>query len=82
MTSARLLIFLGLPLIVGGRATIVGLASGTTSRSIANCLRPVTMSSASIRFCAVPSTVNADAGLSSTFVDVSVDAAAGTASEP
>ena len=50
------------PLIVGGRQTIVGSAPGT-SRSIANCLRPVTMSSASIRFCGVPTTSKSDVGL-------------------
>ncbi len=50
------------PLIVGGRQTMVGSAPGT-SRSIANFLRPVTTSRASIRLRGVPMTVNFDAVL-------------------
>ena len=53
------------PLIVGGRQTMVGRASGT-SRSMANFLRPVTMSSASTRPRGVPMTVNSDRGFSAT----------------
>ena len=52
-TAAAFLTDSAVALIVGGRQSIVGSASGT-SRSIANCLRPVTASSASIRRCGVP----------------------------
>ena len=48
LTAARLRTARRVPLIVGGRQTIVGSAPGT-SRSIANCLWPVTMSWASTR---------------------------------
>ena len=48
---------------VGGRQTIVGSAPGT-SRSIANCFVPVTISSASIRGCGVPTSVCCEAGFS------------------
>ena len=51
------------PLIVGGRQTIVGSAPGT-SRSMANFLVPVTMSSASIRGCGVPISVCCVGGFS------------------
>jgi len=61
---------------------MVGLASGTTSRSIANFLRPVTMSWASMRPCGVPSSVKSLAGLSSTDVSVSVVTADGLARSP
>lgn len=50
------------PLIVGGRQIIAGIAPATLT-SIANCLRPVTASRASIRFCGVPMTLKADAAL-------------------
>lgn len=56
-TSALLRTAFGVPLSVGGRQIIVGSAPGT-SRSIANCFLPVTMSSASSRVCGLPSTLN------------------------
>ena len=49
LTWARFRTAWAVPLIVGGRQTIAGLAFGTFS-SIAKRLRPVTMSSASTRF--------------------------------
>jgi hypothetical protein len=56
-------------LIVGGRHTIVGSAPGT-SRSIANSLRPVTMSSASRRFCGVPIRSKSDCAFSCALIVV------------
>ena len=56
-TRAMFLTASAVPLIVGGLHNIVGNAPGT-SRSIANCLRPVTMSSASILRCGVPTSRN------------------------
>lgn len=64
-TSARFSTDRTLPLIVGGLHTIVGRAPGMF-RSIAKVLRPVTASSASIRFWGLPMTVNSDRGLSVT----------------
>ncbi len=58
-----------LPLMVGGRHSIVGSAPGTL-RSIANCLAPVTMSCPSIRLCGVPTIVCCDAGFSATCIRV------------
>ena len=52
------------PLMVGGRTTMVGSAPGTC-RSMANCFCPVTMSSASMRFCGVPRIRNVEGDLSS-----------------
>ena len=69
------------PLIVGGRATIVGSAPGTR-RSMANCLRPVTMSAASIRLCAVPRMVKLDTGFSVAVIALVEVAAAAVASSP
>jgi hypothetical protein len=48
---------------VGGRHTMVGKASGM-SKSVTNCLRPVTMSSPSVRFVGLPMILNSDSGLS------------------
>jgi hypothetical protein len=64
-TSARFATDPTVPLMVGARHTIVGLAPAT-SRSIANVLRPVTASRASMRFRGVPMTVKAAVGVSST----------------
>jgi hypothetical protein len=63
-TSSRLSIDSTVPLIVGGRAIIVGSASGT-SRSIVYFLRPVTAATTSSRRCSVPMTLNSSVGLSS-----------------
>jgi hypothetical protein len=81
LTAARLPADCTVPLIVGGRHTIVGNALATFT-SIANLLRPVTMSRASTRPRAVPITVNFDGSLSCTraVVDTATDAA--TASDP
>ena len=81
LTAARFATDRTVPLIVGGRQTIVGSALGT-ARSIVNVLRPVTASSASIRFCGVPISANADVGFSCTDNGVVVAAAAATVSEP
>ena len=80
-TSAWLRTALGLPLIVGGRQTIVGLASGT-SRSRAYFFLPVTALRASSRRCGVPITVNSEAGLRSTVTDRVRSVAAFSASSP
>ena len=80
-TAARLRTALRLPLIVGGRHSIVGSAPGT-SRSIANCLRPVTASSASIRRCGVPTSLSCDCGLSFAAAGLLSLTAAFDASEP
>lgn len=65
VTSARLATAPGLPLMVGGRQTMVGFAPGT-SRSIANFLRPVTASRASIRSWGRPMTVKSSRAVSRT----------------
>ena len=70
-----------MPLIVGGRQTIVGLAFGTSS-SIAKRLRPVTMSSASTRFCGVPTTRNCERDLSCALTVAVFDTAAFALSSP
>ena len=56
LTFAALRTLTGLPLRAGARHTIVGSAF-LTLRSMANVLRPVTASSASIRRCGVPTTL-------------------------
>jgi hypothetical protein len=81
LTAARLRTPRAEPLIVGGRQTIVGLAPAT-SRSIANRLRPVTMSRASTRRWGVPTTRNCERGLSWTFTLTLCDTAASSLSAP
>ena len=81
LTCARFLTERGVPLIVGGRQTIVGLAFGTSS-SIAKRLRPVTMSSASTRFCGVPTTRNCERDLSCALTVAVSDTAAFALSSP
>lgn len=80
-TSARFSTERTVPLIVGGRHTIVGSASGTR-RSIANVLRPVTASSASILPRPVPMTVNSEGSFSTTETWLVATPAAFTASSP
>lgn len=80
-TSARLATERTVPLMVGGRQTMVGRASGTW-RSIANFLRPVTASRASTRRCPVPMTRNRARSLRVTATAVSDSAAAFAASSP
>ena len=58
-TSSRLLTFLTVPLIVGGRRTIAGVAP-LMSRSRVYLKEPVTISRASTRRCDVPTRVNSD----------------------
>ena len=81
MTCASFRIASAVPLIVGGRQTIVGIAPGT-SRSIANCFVPVTISSASIRGCGVPTSVCCEAGFSCASTACVREAAAALVSEP
>ena len=57
LTWSRLATLCTLPLIVGGRQTMVGSALGT-SRSSANCFCPVTAARASMRRCGVPTSEN------------------------
>ena len=66
---------------VGGRQTMVGLASGT-SRSMVNFLRPVTAASASIRLWGRPMTLKPARGASSTLTCRVLALAALTASAP
>ena len=80
-TSLRLWTVSALPLIVGGRQTMQGLASATL-RSKANCLRPVTASRASTRLVGFPTMVNSDAALSSTFTGFVSRTAALVANSP
>jgi hypothetical protein len=68
-TADRLLTDRTVPLMVGGRHVIVGIAPGT-SRSIANFLRPVTAASASMRLCGVPTTVKSGASVNCTEASV------------
>ena len=65
-TSSALATERTVPLMVGGRQTIVGSASGTW-RSIVNFLRPVTAARASTRLRGVPITVKSVSGLRVTF---------------
>ena len=81
MTCASFRTASAVPLIVGGRQTIVGSAPGT-SRSIANCFVPVTISSASIRGCGVPTSVCCEAGFSCASTACVREAAAALVSEP
>ena len=81
LTASRLLTLPTLPLIVGGRQTMQGLASGTW-RSWVNCLRPVTMSRASTRLVGFPTRVKADSALSSTSTGLVCETAALVASSP
>lgn len=80
-SAARLLIERSVPLIVGGLATMVGFAFGIC-RSIANCLRPVTMSWASTRLRGFPITLNSDGDLSCADTVIVLALAAALASDP
>ena len=53
------------PMMVGGRRTMVGLALGT-GMSIVNCFLPVTMARASMRPALLPTTLYCEADLGST----------------
>ena len=68
-------------LMVGGRHNIVGSAPAVF-RSIANCFRPVTMSTASILRWAVPISVNCEAGFSCVGTATVLETAARWASSP
>ena len=80
-TAAWLRTALGLPLSVGARQIIVGLASGTW-RSRVYVFLPVTALRASSRPCGVPITAYSEAGLRSTVTDRVRSVAAFSASSP